>query len=311
MQYNKTENTCKTNTIERDDAYALLPFQFIEDIYKIILSFDPNFLTPNDLPFLITDEIKDKNLVQNIYNREYIFWMNYASKLKIHYIILHDCDSAPDKSIRMLDYEASLSMKSTFSLYVTYFINGIETKFPINYEKLLELQTHGFCMTYHWNQVVSENFIPERYWELFDRDINFLRAKGFDITFYSSHGGRPSKEGKYNYEFYCPEKAVNTPLSTHNKYRIIGCNYSDGGITYRPHNSDIRNFLANLNYGMRHNILLHPCWYGAKDDTYAQNFFATHQYIKEYWDYYHAGDTSPYWKNVIKSLASKKMSAHR
>lgn len=289
-----------------DTQYAVFPLKFIEDLYKIFLYFNSEFITPDNLSFLITDEILFPQTIDNIYKREYNSWKKCSPQNKFSILLLHDCDEAPYNTIRFLEYEKSLGITSTTSLYVTHFDNDEEYPFPLDYSKLATLQDMGFCFTYHWNQVGNDNFDPTCYWSFFDDDVDFLRAKGLRINYYSSHGWKRSKQGKCNHDFFCPAMAKNKLLSTHNRYRIIGLSYSDGGFGSRPENSDIRKFLTQLTYGERHIILLHPCIYGAKDDTYAKKFFETHPFIKEYWHFFHAGDTTPYWKNVLKVLSRKK-----
>lgn len=291
---------------------AIFPMKFIEDICKILRSFNTQFITPDDLSFLITDEIQSPQTIGNIYQREYNSWKTSAPQDKISILLLHDCDAAPYNTIRFLEYENSLGIKSTTSLYVTYFGNNKEYLFPLDYPKLVQLQEEGFCFTYHWNHAGNKNFDSSRYWTFFDADVDFLRSKGLRIDYYSSHGGKKSTDGKYNYEFFCPSMAKNKLLSTHNYYEIIGLSYSDGGFINRPESVDIRNFLTQLTYGERHIILLHPCYYGAKDNTYARNFFETHSFVQEYWKYFHEGDTTPYWKTVLKTLSQKKaMLSHK
>lgn len=285
---------------------AILPMKFIEDLYMVLLSFDADFITPDDLSFLITDEILSPQTIDNIYIREYNSWKNHSPQNKFSILLLHDCDGAPYNTVRFLKYENSLGIKSTTSLYVTDFDSDEANPFPLDYPKLVALQDAGFCFTYHWNHAGNANFDPTRYWRFFDRDVEFLRAKGLRIDYYSSHGRKRTKEGKCNHEFFCPSMARNKLLSTHNRYRIIGLSYSDGGLARRPETSDIRDFLAQLRYGERHIILLHPCYYGARDETCAKNFFETHPFIKEYWDCFHAGDTTPYWRNLLKILSRKK-----
>lgn len=292
-----------------DVEFAVFPMKFIEDIYRILLYFNAEFITPDDLSFLITDEILDEKAINNIYKREYISWKAHSQHNKLSILLLHDCDSAPHNTTRILEYENSLGIKSTTSLYVTFFGDNKEYLFPLDYPRLVQLQEAGFCFTYHWNQAGNKNFDSSRYWTFFDADVDFLRSKGLRIDYYSSHGGRKSKDGKHNYEFFCPSMAKNKLLSTHNYYEIIGLDYSDGGFGNRPESVDIRNFLARLTYGERHIVLLHPCYYGAKDETYARNFFETHPFVKEYWKHFHAGDTTPYWKTVLRTLSQKKSHA--
>lgn len=299
-------NQKKYNNIEIDTKNTIFPMKFIEDLYKIFISFNVQTVTPDDLVFLITDEILNSETIDNIYQREYVLWKNCAPKNRITALLLHDCDSAPNNMINILEYEKSLSIKSTNSIYVTTFATNEEKAFPIDYEKLVQLQQHGFCFTYHWNHTGNDKFDPLRYWEFFDSDVEFLRSKGLTINYYSSHGGKKSKEGKYNYEYFCPEKANNKLLSTHNRYGIMGHWYSDGGFLNRPVETDIRNYLMSMLNGERYTMLLHPCYYGARDDTHAKQFFATHPFVKEYWDYFHSGNTAPYWKNVIKAFCQKK-----
>lgn len=289
-----------------DTKYAILPMKFIEDLYKIFFSFNAEFITPDDLSFLVTDEILNPQTIGNIYKREYISWKKYSPQNKFSILLLHDCDEAPYNTVRFLEYEKSLGIKSTTSIYVTHFDNDEEYSFPLDYPRLVQLQDEGFCFTYHWNHAGNDNFDPSCYWRFFDNDVDFLRSKGLRIDYYSSHGAKRSKEGKCNYDFFCPAKAKNKLLSTHNRYLIIGLDYSDGGFVSRPIQADIRNFLIRMTYGERHIILLHPCYYGARDETYAKKFFDTHSFIKEYWHFFHTGDTTPYWKNVLKVLSQKK-----
>lgn len=289
-----------------DTKYAVFPMKFIEDIYKILLLFNTEFITPDNLSFLITDEILHEQTINNIYKREYFSWKKQSPQNKISVLLLHDCDSAPHNTVHFLEYEKSLGIKSTVSLYVKYFDNNKEHFFPLDYPRLVQLQDAGFCFTYHWNHAGNDNFNPSCYWNFFDSDVDFLRSKGLRIDYYSSHGGKKSKAGKCNYDFFCPATAKNKLLSTHNRYEIIGLSYSDGGFGSRPESSDIRKFLLRLTYGERHIMLLHPCYYGAQCDTHAKNFFETHPFVREYWHHFHAGNTTPYWKDVLKALSRKK-----
>lgn len=296
----------KNTQITYDTKCAIFPMKFMEDICKILLSFNAKFITPDDLSFLITDEILHEQTINTIYKREYISWKNHAPQNKFSILLLHDCDASAHNILRFLEYENSLGIKSTASVYVTHFDNDEEHLFPLDYPKLVKLQDAGFCFTYHWNQAGNDDFDPACFWRFFDSDVDFLRAKGLRIDYYSSHGWKKTKQGKCNHDFFCPGMAKNKLLSTHNRYEIIGMSYSDGAFGSRPERVDIRKFLAQLTYGERHIILLHPCFYGAKDDAHAKKFFESHPFVKEYWRYFQAGDTTPYWKDVLKALSRKK-----
>ena len=293
-----------------DTDYAILPMRFIEDLYKILLSFNAQFVTPDELSFLITDEIQSPKTIGNIYKREYASWQKKAPRNKFTILLLHDCDYSPHNTIHFLEYEKSLSIRSTTAVYVTEFNKNEEKPFPIDYSRLALFQQYGFCFSYHWNCATSKNFDPSHFWTFFDSDIDFLNSKGLEINYYSSHGAITREGQKNNHEFFPPARARHKLLSTHNRYAFMGLKYSDGAFEAKPEQSDIRNFLFKLAYGERHIILLHPCRYGAQNEDCAKKLFPTHPYIEEYWKLYRGGDTSPYWKEVLKALSLKKISQH-
>lgn len=294
----------------REEAAAILPESYLDELYSLLLASKGIFITPDMLDFNFPSNIVTPRRYSKMFSDEYASWQERADVQKISYVLLHDCDGAPFKSIKVLQKEEKLGIRSTLSVYATMGETGKRNPeiFPIDYEKLKYFQDQGFVISYHCNIATQPDFSPHKIWDMFNSDVDFLCSKGLDIRFYSPHGGPKSPEGKHNYEYFWAGHSRRRLISTHNPYAINGRYYSDGGLKA---SSDMRTFLQETLPGDRNLILLHPIYYGAKSEERAKKYFKTHGWIADYWQCVEKGNTADYWKETIKIFLKNSIQGQR
>lgn len=285
---------------------GIFPWLFYKELLHVLQHFDAKFLTVHDLHATINYTNITPESFKHDLKQEYIEWLKVKEN-RTYFLLLHDCDSAPITSIEMLQIEAAVDIVSTLSVFARWPYRNKEDMylFPINFTALRDLQDKGFTFTYHCNAAHLCKGDDHEVFTCYDEDVEYLRKQGLTITWYSAHGGHKNSMGKANNDYFYPAAVKNTMPSTHNKYALSASGYySDGAFNK---DSDIRVFLQNnVTLGNRHRLLIHPCYYGAVEDTYAQKYFESHPFVKEYWDLYHVNKTDIYWDDTIQNILNKK-----
>jgi len=300
---------------KESNSAAILPWQFYKELLQVLQILKCEFLTAHDLNFRADFSTITLESFNKAFDSEFHEWSKVARTDTAYYLLLHDCDSAPSSSIHMCEMEANMGIRSTLSVYARWMYKGEISIWPQDFSALKVLQDKGFAITYHCNaaglyaEMELSLFDRAMVFDDYDKDVDFLRAQGLDIRWYSGHGGVPSCEGIYNFQYFYPARVRNKMPSTHSFYGLsANKHYTDGAFPAY----DIRTFLKDSVFpGHRHNILIHPCYYHATDSTKARSYFDTHPFVKEYWELYENNNTELYWKDTRLNFLRKRLISRR
>lgn len=193
-----------------------------------------------------------------------------AAAAKVHVLIQHDTDSGPSQSVAMAELEAHMGVRSSIMSFVRWpRVRGGATSvedYPLDWQRLHTLRQRGFTIGYHCNALHLCAYDERGVYEAFDRDIELLDGKGFDIRFFSAHGGAASPvTGAGNNAFDYPGRCRHRPRWVHNgrSPRFDGV-FSDGGeLSSSTHGDqgELERFVEGLARGGRYRILIHPQYY--------------------------------------------------
>lgn len=193
-----------------------------------------------------------------------------AAAAKVHLLLQHDTDSGPAQSLAMAELEAHMGVRSSIMSFVRWpRVSGGATRvedYPLDWQRLHMLRQRGFTIGYHCNALHLCAYDERGVYEAFDRDIELLAEKGFDIRFFSAHGGaRSPVTGAGNNAFDYPGRCRHRPLWVHNgrSPRFDGA-FSDGGELSRSthgERAELERFVDGLVRGRRYRILIHPQYY--------------------------------------------------
>lgn len=191
---------------------------------------------------------------------------------KIYVLIQHDVDSQPQRTMSLLKYENQRGVPTNVMIFNRrvnrrhYISTGkIEyTEYPLDFDLLRKLQAHGFVIAYHMNAYEQSGYDQSLALDFFQADVDELNKNGFDIKFFSAHGGAPSPNNLNNRDINL-SGIENGLIWVHNgKTPIFDNNYSDGGLnslSRDPAKRDLRDFVRKWKPGKRYRVLTHPQYY--------------------------------------------------
>ena len=304
-------------------SQGLLPFEYIQSFYEMLLeSGMVNFLDYNDLQFSSDQDIQTEEGLSVLFEEEYRLWrknhLSDISSSKLNLLIQHDSDSGPKETEYLCMFEGELGIKSTTAIFCRQINkNNIVSSYDINYALLKRLQDEkNMCFAYHCNAGELASYDEEKIANVFNEDVEFLHSQGFNIRFFSPHGGIPNSSGRNNNSFFYPSFSRHRLIWTHNKFAPKGARYSDGGGVARLKradvNIDLKKFLiTKLSTGHRplaerYFLLLHPQYYFAKNSNVVEPYFSDNPWLEEFWELYSQKRTAEYWKPISDLLRSFK-----
>lgn len=302
---------------------GILPFEYIQSFYEMLVKSDMvNFLDFNDLKFSPDQDIQTEQGLSVLFKDEYQLWRKKSLRdigsQKLNLFIQHDSDNGPKETEYLCMFEGELGIKSTTAIFCREINkNNIVSSYDINYALLKRLQDEkNMCFAYHCNAGELASYDEAKIANVFNEDVEFLHSQGFNIRFFSPHGGIRSSSGLNNYCFFYPSFSRRRLIWTHNKFGPSGIRYSDGAALGRLKRSDVkidlRQFLiTNLSTGYRpltrrYFLLLHPQYYFAKNSKVAEPYFSDNPWLEEFWELYSQKRTAEYWKPVSDLLRSFK-----
>lgn len=194
------------------------------------------------------------------------------SRHKVYVLLQHDIDSRPDRTMRLLQEEERLGIRSNIMIF-NKLINraklaGIGTlefeEYSLDDTYLKRLQHTGFVVGYHCNAYEQALFNPARAERIFAEDVRELRSR-FNIEFFSAHGGVRDSAGRSNFYIRVPKALLRSIRWIHNTHSPqFDGTYSDGGFTSgrkSPEALDLRGFVRAWLPGRRYRVLVHPQYY--------------------------------------------------
>ncbi len=293
----------------RPVSNGLLPFSYIEGLLSTLKK-SPNvsFKTYQNLPFNFDKEIVNEESLKEVYQAEYLAWRE-SKKIDptLDIIIMHDCDSGPEETAYMCDYESKHGIVSTTSVFARTLDKSEVQSYPIDFRRLVNSQKMGSCFTYHCNAWETTGYDESLLSEYINTDVRLLMDSGLDIRFFSPHGGIPSPDGRNNNSFFYPQ-IFNKPLIwTHNRFAPSGKRYSDGGLIQRLQKgtvgTDLRSYLIDCAVASnRIFILLHPQYYFAEHRNLIASSFDETSWVGEYWKCHLSGRSKQYWHPLAQAL---------
>lgn len=191
---------------------------------------------------------------------------------KIYVLIQHDVDSQPQRTMSLLKYENQRGVPTNVMIFNRrvnrrhYISSGkIEyTEYPLDFDLLRKLQAQGFVIAYHMNAYEQSGYDDILALDFFRTDVDELNKNGFDIKFFSAHGGAPGPNNLNNRDINL-SGIENGLIWVHNgKTPIFDNNYSDGGLnslSRDPAKRDLRDFVRKWKPGKRYRVLTHPQYY--------------------------------------------------
>ena len=253
---------------------------YLESLHKLN-SMGVKFITYNDLEF------ENDYDFENGYPDEFTRWnqkIKERNDKNIYVLIQHDTDAGFQSTISLSKHEKKLNAVAsimTFARWQGGDEKGKVESYPISFNELRKLQSEGFMIGYHCNALHTSDFDENLVYENFYKDILIL--KEFNISFFSPHGGKvldgignvsfdymtDIRNGGYK-KFYPNEdthKYFKKLRWIHNKFTCkFNGYYSDGGLRRRlqinQENTDLNEFIKNMQPGKRYRMLIHPQYYG-------------------------------------------------
>jgi len=289
-----------------------LPFSYLAGLFQTLTSCAKiRFLNYKDLPFEFNRQVHSEDDLRKLYKDEYSSWKeNSLKEPTLDILFLHDCDSGPAQTVYLCEKEARYGIRSTTSLFVNILdSNGNPMPYKIDFLALRKLQEKGICFTYHANAGELAGYDEEKVRSVCNADVTWLENHGFDIQFFSPHGGRPSSDGRNNNSFFYPALFNRSLIWTHNRFAPSGHRYSDGGFIPRLQKgtpgTDLRAYLIeNLALSRRIFILIHPQYYFA--DAPNPSVMASEdvpEWLLEYWRLCESGKEIQYWAPLADRLS--------
>lgn len=249
-----------------------LPMAYYEELIAgLARRGDVEFITYADF-----DWGRDRD-AENAYPDEWKAWRagiasGRRDPRKIHLLLQHDCDSAPENTIEMAQVEAAHGARSCIMVFDRWRgsrDNESVSPYPIDWEELRRLRDQGFCIGYHCNAYHNADFREDRVFDQFREETRSLGEKLGPVRFFSPHGGMKGPTGLANANFdYHREPGIEARW-VHNRFstRFNGY-FSDGGLRGRllkgDPKVDLEAWLESLTPGGRYRALVHPQYYGAE-----------------------------------------------
>lgn len=245
--------------------YGRFPYEYAEKVIKYINNKKDIFkiITYNNL---LWDE--DYNYSNN-YQKEYTKWLENKNSSKIYLIIQHDVDMFPERTLRMMELERELGIKTNVMIFNKYLNRKtLQETGKVIYEEYLtdetitrlqDFEKNGFSIGYHINAYEQALFNIEKAEEIFIEDVKELR-KIFNIKTCSAHGGAKDSNGGCNFILKIPEILADNIRWVNNTHGIT-CNriYTDSRLL-REEETPIQ-FLESCTVGNRYQMVIHPQFY--------------------------------------------------
>ena len=219
------------------EGYGRFPFQFLVDILLALL--DCEFVIYDDTPLPPKPDA-------------------------IRVLLQHDVDVMPDRTMRVLEMERAMGLRSNVMLMgrcvdrVTYERSGVLRHLPyaLDFPRLSELEEEGFLFGYHCNAYERSDFDRKKSDRIVYDDL-ILLTNHLYIRWYSAHGGPKDIEGLSNHILLVPSHM----WAAHN---CAGQVMTDGTYTDSQllrGGRDIFDFIDAMKPGGLYRILLHPQYY--------------------------------------------------
>lgn len=285
-----------------------LPFTYIESLLATLqASPHVRFRSFADLPFNVNPTLNSEDDMRAFYKAEYASWKKEVEDQNnpvIDIILMHDCDSGPEQTVHMCEYEAAHSITSTTSLFTRTLVKGALTPYCIDDERLLAAQEKGICFSYHCNAYQTANYDEVIMNKYFNEDVEELTRRGFVINCFSPHGGPACPNGLNNNAFFYPSFSQRHLVWTHNRFGPAGKKYSDGSLAPRLAKGDPT---VNLQHALfktialnnRVFILLHPQYYFSETPGRSKEIFEASPWVKEFWQWHDKGQPEKYWEPLL------------
>ena len=243
-------------------GFGRFPYEYLEEIIRYLAENQDIFelITYDDLPW------EDDYNYADGYPDEFKRWTITRNPDKIYIILQHDVDMFPERTLRVLELEKELGLKSSVMIFRWYFDRKYlqetgELKYedyliPEVIEALQEYESLGFVIGYHINAYERALFDKEKAVCFFKNDVMELR-KFFDIKFCSAHGGAKDHNRKSNFILSVPLDNIRWINNYHNISQHGS--YSDGLLLNNI--KTIEQFLDECEKGKRYTLLIHPQYY--------------------------------------------------
>ena len=240
-----------------DKDFGRFPPEYLDEAVCYLTEFE--VLTYDDLDW------DDDNDYVHGFPREYDNWKLFREPEKVYVILQHDVDMFPERTLRVLELEADLGVKSNVMLFRDYHDRAsLQIKGELVFEEYLtdavikgfqRFEKLGFVIGYHCNTYEQSGFDVGRAQDKAEGDVEYLR-QFFRIKYYSPHGGVRDSNDKSNYILTPP-----AGLRWVNNYHGITCDgfYSDS-LLFRE-NIRPKDYLETCEPGKRYQVLTHPQHY--------------------------------------------------
>lgn len=287
---------------------AVLPVDYLLDLFRVLKSSGAQFQTPDDLDFSALDITNEQTYRQSL-GRELTDWIKAnPTRSSPAVMLFHDCDSGPNETLALAEHEGTLGVRSTVALFARYLQQGVEREYPLDFARFSEVAASSrHCVAYHCNAWELVGYDESKLAAAVARDIAQLERAGLGVTCFSAHGGAPSPDGRNNASFFYPALLSRPLVWTHCGFGLSGTRYSDGGFKSRwlrgDATLDLRAFLlSKWNASHRLILLLHPQYYFATARPTVTRSAEVAPWVKEYWDLHEAGRASDYWSPLADAL---------
>jgi hypothetical protein len=318
-----------------DEIRGYFPFEYYNDFLKFLHKNRRHIeiITYDDIDWCESYDYK------NAYPEEWKGWKkslgDKRSKSKIYLLIQHDVDATPFLTTRAMESELKYGIKSNIMMFRNrvkrrHLQDTGELVFDDKYSQETsawkKFEKHGFVFCYHANSYEQALFDREKASDIFEQDVNALRAEGeYGIKYFSPHGGARCPQGLSNTSMEIPDNLKSDIRWVANgatlKFNGV---FSDGGpnsMGRDPNQRDLRDFVSSWKPGNRYRVITHPqyyvtpCnlsdrlseaeWYRSMQDGYSSaNHF-------DYWEGCKLGElpiakpTSLFKKKVLEKLWSQ------
>ena len=200
-------------------------------------------------------------------------WRAQADPSVAYVTIQHDVDSNPELAWSLLRQELEMGVATNVMVFNRRFDRQRYqetgevacTEYPVDDDLLRRAQDAGFVVGYHQNAYERSGYDETKAKRIFEQDVATLRGRGFDIRFFSPHGGAYGPGRLNNHSLPVPQslaRDIRWVANTRGPWLTRA--YSDGGISGKrldPTGRDLRAFVRSWRPGGRYRVLLHPQYY--------------------------------------------------
>jgi hypothetical protein len=241
---------------------------------------------------------------------------------KIYVLIQHDVDRLPERTLRLMEYEALRGLRSNAMVFnqrvnrkhMQETGNLTFTDYDLDVDRLQQLQNeHGFVIGYHCNAYEQAEFDIAKAMRIFEKDVAALRER-FRIRYFSAHGGVRDPQGTSNSAVsWLPAALANNIRWVHNGAGVkFDGVFSDGGPNNAkrdPRRRDIRDFVKSWKPGKRYFVLLHPQYYS--DPCMPSDRMLEAQWYRDMVEAYRSVAKPHAWASASAMLSSLASPARR